>query len=96
MGWITEVVWPLLIAFISILFRKPIASLMNRIISIRYKDFQVNLERYNTQKIYSQEDIGKTKAITPSANIARLASIMSSYHDSGKANASFQRKLQKC
>ncbi|WP_249978725.1 hypothetical protein [Vreelandella olivaria] len=95
MDWVSEIIWPLLIAFMSVIFRKPIEVLFGRLVRFKYKELSLEFES-PLQFAGSSSDhfmrywstAGESSNLDAIANLAAL-------HDLGKHNHVFQSHLQK-
>lgn len=95
MDWISEIIWPLLIAFMSVMFRKPIEVLFGRLVRFKYKELSLEFESPLYFTGNSSDDFmrywSKVGGSSKLDTVAHLAAL----HDLGKYSHVFQSYLKK-
>lgn len=87
--------WPILVGFLAVVFRRPIVALLKRLTRITHKDFHIEFgqavqcERCGLGQL--RQGLDQT---TP--DFAGMVACATIYHDLGKKNHAFQRLLQQC
>lgn len=95
MDWLSEVIWPLLVAFLALVFRSSIESLSSRLVSLSYKDLSLSFEP-QAVKVIAQNFGGFEKYWAKGKDVVPLSAkeYLIALHDSQKYNAAFQCKLR--
>lgn len=96
MDWIFEIVWPLLFAFLSVVFRKSIESLFGRLVRFKYKEFSLDFVSPHHVMEICIEDF--TRYCSKVGDDSRLNAMthLAALHDLGKYNSVFQEYFKKC
>jgi hypothetical protein len=96
MDWISEIIWPLLIAFLSVVFRKPIESLSRRLVRFKYKELSLEFESPHHLVGSCSGDFTRYWSKVGCNGRLNTMARLTALHDLGKYNHVFQRRFQKC